>query len=57
MKRSHRHARSFAALVQDLKEEVGEIRAPPKVHDEAMTSHDLRGFTRRAAIIGAGPDA
>jgi hypothetical protein len=57
MNRSHRRARSFAALVQDLKEEVEEIRAPLKVPDEALTRHDFRGFIGRGAIMGTGPDA
>ena len=39
--------------------EVAKIRAPLKVHDEAMTNHDLGGvmkcLTENAAIMGTGP--
>jgi uncharacterized protein (TIGR02246 family) len=39
--------------------EVEKIRALLKAHDEAMTSHDLKGvmacFTEKPAIMGTGP--
>jgi uncharacterized protein (TIGR02246 family) len=39
--------------------EVEKIRALLKAHDEAMTSHDLKGvmacFAEKAAIMGTGP--
>jgi uncharacterized protein (TIGR02246 family) len=51
-----------AAPVQDPKEanpEVEKIRALLKAHDEAMTSHDLKGvmgcLTEKAAIMGTRP--
>jgi uncharacterized protein (TIGR02246 family) len=68
-KRSHRRARIFAVAIaapaapmQDPKEanpEVEKIRALLKMHDEAMTSHDLKGvmgcLTEKPAIMGTGP--
>ena len=43
----------------DQNPEVAKIRALLKVHDEAMTNHDLGGvmkcLTENAAIMGTGP--